>query len=377
MKLQFFNSYEDLQQHSKQWDRVASGRAFQSWAWQGSWLEHLGNEFTPAVLVATDDSDLWIGIAPFCIDRTSSFASRLRFIGSGPACTDYVDLICDDSIYKQFALNISDWIYHHNGDETTLGTIDIVELEGVASGRENLPLLIEPFQANGFKHQTIELEGGWEVELPPTWDELNSSFSKSMRRKTKKAVSRLSAETTQLTSTNDVPIEEVWSAFRELHQRRQEMMGKEGCFSVPRFEAFLHAATERLMANDQAEIVIINSELRPLAAMLLLKDPDGVMMYQSGADPQRMKLEPGYQIAACAIQRAIENGLARFDFLRGDEPYKARWKTKRIPMAKVRLVPPNTMARIKDGVWTGVRSLKTYLQTNILQSSTSPSVSDG
>ena len=31
-------------------------------------------------------------------------------------------------------------------------------------------------------------------------------------------------------------------------------------------------------------------------------------------------------LIADAIRRAIDTGLTRFDFLRGDEPYKRRWK---------------------------------------------------
>ena len=48
--------------------------------------------------------------------------------------------------------------------------------------------------------------------------------------------------------------------------------------------------------------------------------------YQSGFDPAYSKLSPGTVMIAHAIRRAIEGGYTTFDFLRGDEAYKRRWK---------------------------------------------------
>ncbi|HEY4593430.1 MAG TPA: GNAT family N-acetyltransferase, partial [Thermoanaerobaculia bacterium] len=54
-----------------------------------------------------------------------------------------------------------------------------------------------------------------------------------------------------------------------------------------------------------------------------------VYFYQSGFDPAHSALSPGTLLVAQAIRRAIEEGKTAFDFLRGDEPYKRRWKPQR------------------------------------------------
>lgn len=86
-------------------------------------------------------------------------------------------------------------------------------------------------------------------------------------------------------------------------------------------------------------------------------------MYQSGTDSSRMKLEPGYQMAVAAMQKSKENGYEHFDFLRGDEPYKSRWQTKRVDILRSRFVPRKLGARLKHNVWLTGQVIKNYLRT--------------
>lgn len=62
-----------------------------------------------------------------------------------------------------------------------------------------------------------------------------------------------------------------------------------------------------------------------IVAVLFAFDCHGVRyLYNSGYDPAQEKLAVGLLSKALAIRDACERGLARFDFLRGDEPYKYR-----------------------------------------------------
>jgi CelD/BcsL family acetyltransferase involved in cellulose biosynthesis len=54
-----------------------------------------------------------------------------------------------------------------------------------------------------------------------------------------------------------------------------------------------------------------------------------VYFYQAGFDPEHSSISPGTLLVAGTIRRAIEEGKTTFDFLRGDEPYKRRWKPQR------------------------------------------------
>ncbi len=359
MQLQLFDNFETLRQQSKNWDRVAGAFPFQRWAWLGSWFEHLAKEADPVVLVAVEDG-VWTGIAPLFINRNTR-DHRLRFWGSGKACTDYAGLICQPDKSDDFVLAVVDWISNEGLSGGLLQDVDLIELEGLAAERSADQRVIEIFEANGFDSHSVELEGCWETQLPPSWEELNKRLSKSMRRKTKKAVQRTSDERCEIISSDDVDFEWLWPKFVALHQQRREMLGQAGCFADQAFGQFLKQASEKLIAERRADLMLINFEGLPLASMLLFNDVSTNYMYQSGVDCERMKLEPGYQLALVAIQKSIENGYQKFDFLRGDEPYKSRWDTRRVPILRTRLVPRKLRAKIKHNVWLTGQLIRQYL----------------
>ncbi|HJT16520.1 MAG TPA: GNAT family N-acetyltransferase, partial [Thermoanaerobaculia bacterium] len=67
---------------------------------------------------------------------------------------------------------------------------------------------------------------------------------------------------------------------------------------------------------------------RPIAVFYGFADASTVYYYLSGYDPELEKLSPGTLIVAHAIESAIGDGAATFDFLRGAEDYKYTWGAK-------------------------------------------------
>ena len=368
MHLKFINDFEQISSQREEWDAAAGPFPFFRWNWMANWFKCMGQDLELALLVAVDESDNWIGIAPWCID-SKTFSRRLRFLGSGTACSDYLDLICQPQYSRKFAEAASDWIVDNVGNPNTLGRLDAIDFEGITTSNPITQYLCDLLDAHGLQSHSNELEGGWAVDLPSTWDELNSSFSKSMRRKTKKAVQRLADDSTQIVSTKNQPLETLWPIFVDLHQRRRNMVGQAGCFADSNFDDFLYQASKGLVAEGKAELTVIKRDNIPFAAMLLLNDDDCVYMYQSGMDCQRLNLEPGYQIATHSIRNSIELGFKKFDFLRGDEPYKARWNTSRIPISRTRFIPSSSVAKIKHSIWLTGKSLKLRFTSGVPESS--------
>ena len=362
MKIQLFTNFEELKSHRAQWDHLAGEFPFYRWAWLGNWFECLATEGAPAVLVGIED-ERWVGIAPFWLDGSAGISTRLRFWGDGKACTDYMGLIANPTHIEAFTYAAVDWLTAECVTGGKLGSVDLVELDGMSAECESACILTKVLEANGFASHTAELEGCWVNDLPKYWEELNSSFSKSMRRKTKKAVQRLAGETCDIRSSRDNDFDSLWATFVDLHQKRRAMLDDAGCFADPAFETFLRRSTRELIEEGRAELVVIDFDNKPLASMLLINDEDTNYMYQSGADESRMKLEPGYQIAVAAIQISIDKRLKHFDFLRGDEPYKARWSTTRVAMQSARFVPRKFGAQVKHNIWLTGQAIKNCLRS--------------
>jgi hypothetical protein len=69
---------------------------------------------------------------------------------------------------------------------------------------------------------------------------------------------------------------------------------------------------------------------QPIGAIYAMAAHGTCFYYQAGFDPSQGAISPGTLLVASTIRRAIEEGKTSFDFLRGDEPYKRRWKPQHV-----------------------------------------------
>ncbi len=67
-------------------------------------------------------------------------------------------------------------------------------------------------------------------------------------------------------------------------------------------------------------------------------------LYMLGFDEEYEKLSPGKGLIGRAVRTAIEDGYARFDFLRGDEPFKVRYAPELHVTKHYRLLWPGRRA---------------------------------
>ncbi len=108
-----------------------------------------------------------------------------------------------------------------------------------------------------------------------------------------------------------------FAAFLTMHRAAP---GTKATFMTKRAEAFFLA----LLAEVGASIDLLSVDGRPAAAAFGFADPQGYYLYNSAYDPAFAEAGPGFVLLAAMIERSILDGLARFDFLKGDERYKYR-----------------------------------------------------
>ena len=65
-----------------------------------------------------------------------------------------------------------------------------------------------------------------------------------------------------------------------------------------------------------------NAEFGTFAAGLFVRDAQALRYWNAGGDIAARALSPGVLLFAHGLSLAIEDRVARFDFLRGNEPYK-------------------------------------------------------
>jgi CelD/BcsL family acetyltransferase involved in cellulose biosynthesis len=165
------------------------------------------------------------------------------------------------------------------------------------------------------------------VYLPAdaSFDDYLGTLGKKERHEIRRKIRRAEAVgDVALTDSTD-PIADL-EAFIDLHQRK---WGDLGLFPpTPGGEAsrtFVRRLFEELGPDGPLRLSFLTVGERRVAAGLMFRSGDEFLYYNAGVDPEARDLSPGVLLVAVYIERALAAGARRFDFLRGNEPYKYEW----------------------------------------------------
>jgi CelD/BcsL family acetyltransferase involved in cellulose biosynthesis len=177
------------------------------------------------------------------------------------------------------------------------------------------------------------------LDLPASWEAYLDGLPGKDRHELRRKMRRLERELPGARVRSHARPEgwdEAMSLFLRLH--RASRTGK-ARFMDERMERFFRDATRALAAAGWARLWFLEGEGAPLAAFLCLEYGGVVGLYNSGFDPARARLSPGIVLLAHLIRDAIERGVPRFDFLRGEEPYKYAFGPAPEDLFTVRISP--------------------------------------
>lgn len=341
------------------WNRLASGQPLNHWEWHAAWWDAFGESMELAIVTVRVDERV-VAIAPWCIQTHSLTGRSLRFLGSGKACTDYQRILVDPAFQIASLELITTMLVSSGKNSPALAALDSIELDGVRADEPTIRQLLNVLTENDYEVHTREIESTWVAPTAASWPEFEQGLSKELRRKVRKALSRAADPDIRFHVTQSADdLQRIWPSFVRLHQQRfQNRADDAGCFSDARFEQFLLQATLALLPSGQAEIVWCEQAGTPFVAQLYLLNNDTAFMYQSGFDPAFAALEPGHLLYTHVFQRLIERGIRQLDFLRGNEPYKAKWNAAAVPMYRYRCVPPRFLPRLRQEALNVGRTIK-------------------
>jgi CelD/BcsL family acetyltransferase involved in cellulose biosynthesis len=354
----------------RNWDQVR--------VWEGAWNAAAGSNF----MLRTEWLESWweayqqrsdrLAIASFPIGPNSErgflpgFITRgmlgrtFRWLGSGVACSDDMRLLGSATEQSGWGKLAAGWLSSEKF-RAEYGRLDAIELEGYLGDEGSVRELTRGLQAAGWSLEERPIGGAWRVRLPATPEDYVNLLHKSRRRKVNKAKRLLNEGKVRFEAIWEWSrIDELWSEFVRLHQKRREALGQSGCFSDPRFGIFLRHATERMAQNQQCWMGTLWAGEEPIGINLNFQSGDSTGMYQSGMETDRTELEPGHLLNYCSIGTAIERGVEWFDFLRGDEPYKEGWGAERRVLYRSRLFAPHLLARVRQSALAAGRELRNW-----------------
>lgn len=389
LKIVPFTQWEALRPWADQWDRLAQGVPFRSWAWQSAWWRQYGEVRPPATAEAQRtpvpqtvaqaprgaSAALWIlgvfapdaglvGLLPLYRETTWGLGRVLRFLGSGEVCSEYLSLLCEPAWGPVVADALAIWLSQANYARGESGLRwDFLELLAVDAQDQAVARLVARLEALGHAVHCRPGPPCWRIAIASTWEDFLRPLSRNRRRKFRLlerefVEGRVQARCVERRDEVAPGIARLIDFQR--HRRRQ--LGQSTCFDSPRYVAFLHDAAAAMFEAGQLALLIVEKDGSPLTVELTFRGHDRLYAYQAGIDGTRLHESPGHLGNFALIRHVSAHGLGMLDFLRGDESYKRDWEAQPHPTREFRVAACRPVARLRHTLWRTGAAAKQWLR---------------
>jgi CelD/BcsL family acetyltransferase involved in cellulose biosynthesis len=371
------DNFESLATHRSTWNELSRDVPFRAWEWLERWWRYYGcgDDGKPTagrellLLAAWEEDEQFVGVAPWYRETTRSGTRLVRFLGDGEVCSEYPSILCRPEHEDVIAKSLAEWLAAAN--ESSVGSADDgwdrLELTPVEASDSVVARLLQHLESAGNRVEREDAANCWCVVFPATWDQYLAKRSKQARNRLRYAHRTWieSGKVKLRSSLREDDINKAFDILVDLHQRRWESRGLSGCFSSKAFLEFHRDVWKSFSADGKALIWWLEADGKPLAADYVLLGGDVMYGYQSGIDPEQLEMQPGQLMNLVALRTALEEKYQAYDFLRGDEPYKAHLGAERRPMLTARVIPQNTEARLRYAAWNAGRQMRGWAKRGL------------
>ena len=143
-------------------------------------------------------------------------------------------------------------------------------------------------------------------------------------------------------ASSQAEVEVFLSDLIRLHSQRWRSVGERGTFAAPRFIDFHRAIAAQMVPNGQVFIARLCEGARVVAVIYGFITGAKFEFYQSGVDtgPAAQLKRPGILAHLLSMRYLSARGIANYDFLAGEAPYKLSLSTSQTRLARLQLRRP-------------------------------------
>jgi CelD/BcsL family acetyltransferase involved in cellulose biosynthesis len=303
---------------AEEWDALASrgmtDTPFQTLAYQRAWWTHLHPEDSTLLTVVTrSGSGELLGLGCF-YDQNGS----LHFNGCVEE-TDYLDLITPAEHAEAVWMATLDCL---EAIRTPMWqALDLCNVPAASPTRTHLPAVI---RARNYSFEEEQDEVCPVIPLPASFDTYLEDLESKQRRELTRKLRR--AEGAEMTTHIVGPDDDVHAEVDSFLALLQKSTFEKNDWLNDGRRALFHDVAQAAQAAGTLQLMFTAVEGNRAAGLFNFDYKGRIWVYNSGLDPTAYAaLSPGVVLTATAIERAIQLGRTKFDFLRGDEEYKYRF----------------------------------------------------
>jgi len=296
--------------------------------WQETWWHHFARDHQLSLLTVRSDDGVLRGLAPLMRSTGMESPSRLEFIGDVELC-DYFDILVDPA-YEQAVGAIL-------GSALVAQTSEDVELclTNLSSHSHTTTWLRQSLEDHGLTVVVEEIETCPTIVLPDDWETylnmLRSKDRHEMRRKIRRA--ETTAHLEYVMASDATMLSEALETFFSLHRMSQQPDKRQ--FMTVDKVAFFRDLAHQLWTSGWLELATLQADGVAIAALCCFPYNGTYAAYNACYHPDYRHLSAGIVLFANRIQSAIARRFIRFDFLRGNEPYKYRFGANDQPLLQL------------------------------------------
>ena len=316
------SSLEELKKLSKDTGRALNwSSVFVLPEWMQVWWQVFGEGKRQYIRVVREGDGI-TGIAPLMIKDGAAC-----FIGGTDVC-DYQDFITAPGQEEEFYVAVLEDL-KKNG-------INQLDLKHVRPDSVVMSKLAVMAEGRGYKVESIKEEVSLEMDLPQDFEEYLATLDSKQRHEVRRKLRRLNEEGRieyrfiDIGGALQTALDTFFKMFVESRQDKAE-------FLTEQMKTFFRSMAAAMTEIGLLKLGVLELDGKPVAEVLCFDYNEGIYLYNSGYDPQYVSLSAGLLSKVLAIKDSIEHGKKKFDFLKGQEPYKYHLGGKEVSLYHCRI----------------------------------------
>jgi CelD/BcsL family acetyltransferase involved in cellulose biosynthesis len=292
-----------------------AGTMFLSPDWLEPWFAHFGAGKELQIICVREGGRL-IGVLPLMLEE-----GRLAFLGDGETGCDYLDVIAAPGRERE--------VLERAFEQVMELEWDVLDLDGMSRESPTAQWLAQRYP-NLRATEGIVRDGRVRyvcphIPLQGTYEQYLQGLSRreNLKRREKWLAKMPGYSITCARTPEEASV--AIEAFLELHRLRWQADGGSDGLNDARHENFHREAVQRLARAGSLRLYTLYCARRPVASVYGVVHGGKFNYYQSGYNPDWASKSVGLVLLARTVSDAFSEGLSEFDFLRGNESYKADW----------------------------------------------------
>ena len=324
--LHAYSSLDELGALRPAWDDLLAqyslATTFSTWEWLSCWWRSFGRDRQLLVLALFDSRSL-VGLAPLSISTEPMgwlSLKVLRLMGDGSGDSDNLDLPVRPGFEGAFAEAVFQYLRQRKK------LWDVCLLNTLPPGSLVATCLTDILASSSWPCFEYSSRSS-AVALPESWglytESLSSEDRKNLTRYTRRLQARYTTRIFRCTKPDELP--GCLDALFRLHQGRWQSTGEAGSFSSAERREFYNQLSRCLLARGWLQLWALETDGEIAAVQFAFRHGEKVFQLQEGYDHTRTSDRLGYVLRGEVLKQLIAENVRTYDFLGGEDLYKARW----------------------------------------------------